>query len=72
MILFRRKIFAGRDIVPPSIAKKGKKDGVVQKDQNGDWRIISFKQNPPEFWDAHYDSKSNAKKALKGYQAQKH
>ena len=68
----RSKSFSDRDIVPRDIAIKGKKDGVIQKDQNGDWRIISYKQNPPEFWDAHYDSKEDAEKALGAYHAQKH
>lgn len=70
-MILKRKLYSGRDKVPPSIAKEGRKSGVVQKDQNGDWRIISYKQNPPEFWDAHYDTKSDAKKALRGYQANK-
>jgi hypothetical protein len=70
-MILKRKLCSGRDKVPPSIAKEGRKSGVVQKDQNGDWRIISYKQNPPEFWDAHYDTKSDAKKALRGYQASK-
>lgn len=68
----KSKSFSDRDIVPRDIALKGKKEGVVQKDQNGDWRIISYKTNPPEFWDAHYDSKEDAEKALGAYHAQKH
>lgn len=69
MLIFRQKIY--REKVPFDIAKKGKTSGVVQKDRNGDWRIISFKQSPPEFWDAHYDSKEDAEKALSAYHANK-
>lgn len=70
----KRKIksFSDREIVPRDIAQKARKEGVIQQDKNGDWRIISFKQNPPEFWDAHYDSKDDAEKALGAYHAQKH
>ena len=68
----KRKVFSEREIVPRDIAQKARKEGVVQQDRNGDWRIISFKQNPPEFWDAHYDSKEDAEKALGAYHAQKH
>lgn len=61
-----------REVVPADIVKKVKEgDGVIQKDHNGDWRIVSMKTNPPTFWDAHYDSKSSAKKALGGYFANK-
>lgn len=62
-----------REIVPDDIVKKVKEgDGVIQKDHNGDWRIVSMKTNPPTFWDAHYDSKASASKALGGYFANKH
>ena len=62
-----------REVVPADIVKKVKEgDGVIQKDHNGDWRIVSMKTNPPTFWDAHYDSKSSASKALGGYFANKH
>jgi hypothetical protein len=67
-----QKYYSDREIVPRDIAQRARKEGVVQKDKNGDWRIISFKQNPPEFWDAHYDSKEDAEKALGAYHAQKH
>lgn len=69
MIIFRQKIY--REKVPFDIAEKGRTEGVVQKDRDGDWRIISFKQSPPEFWDAHYDSKGDAEKALSAYHANK-
>lgn len=70
MIILRTKIF--REKVPSSIAKKGRVDGVVQKDDKGSWRIISYKTNPPEFWDAHYNSKADAESALGAYHANKH
>ena len=62
-----------REVVPDDIVKKVKEgDGVIQKDHNGDWRIVSMKTNPPTFWNAHYDSKALASKALGGYFANKH
>ena len=65
------KMFSSREKVPSDIAKEGKKSGVVQKDKNGNWRIISYKTNPPEFWNAHYNSKEDAEKALSAYHANK-
>lgn len=70
MILRKNKVFSDREKVPESIAKKAKKSGVVQK-YKGSWRIVSFKTNPPEFWDAHYNSKSSAESGLRGYQSSK-
>lgn len=69
MIILRQKEY--REKVPSDIAEEGKKSGVIQKDKNGSWRIISYKTNPPEFWDAHYDSKEDAEKALSAYHANK-
>ena len=69
MKLLRQKLF--RDKVPSDIAKEGKISGVVQRDKSGDWRIISYKTNPPEFWDAHYKSKADAESALGAYHANK-
>lgn len=63
------KQFSDREKVPSDIAKKGRKSGVVQKDRKGVWRIISYKTNPPEFWNAHYDTKKSAEKALSAYHA---
>lgn len=65
-----------REVVPDDIAEEGKKSGVIQKDKNGDWRIISYKtktnkSGKPEFWDAKYESKEAAEKALGGYFANK-
>ena len=66
-----------REVVPADIVKKVKDGGgVIQKDHNGDWRIISMKtktnkSGKPEFWDAKYDSKESAQKALGGYFANK-
>lgn len=70
-MVIKRKLYSKHEKVPSDIAKKGKKSGVVQKDKNGKWRIISYKTNPPEFWDAHYDSKSDAESALAAYHANK-
>ena len=69
--VYGSKNFSSREKVPSDIAKEGKKSGVVQKDKNGKWRIISYKTNPPEFWDAHYDSKKDAEDALAAYHANK-
>lgn len=65
----RDALFSDREKVPRAIAEEGRKSGVVQKDQDGVWRIISYKTNPPEFWNAHYKSKKDAENALKAYQA---
>lgn len=70
-MIIKRKLYSQREKVPSDIAKEGKKSGVVQKDKNGKWRIISYKTNPPEFWDAHYKTKENAEKALDAYHANK-
>lgn len=60
-----------REVVPDDIAEKAKKEGVIQKKPNGKWGIISFKTNPPTWWDAEYDSEESAKKGLSGYFANK-
>lgn len=65
-----------REVVPDDIAEEGRKSGVVQKDKSGNWRIISYKtktnkSGKPEFWDAKYESKEAAEKALGGYFANK-
>ena len=65
-----------REVVPDDIAEEGKKSVVIQKDKNGNWRIISYKtktnkSGKPEFWDAKYESKEAAEKALGGYFANK-
>ena len=61
-----------REVVPDDIANKARKEGVVQKKPNGKWGIISFKTNPPTWWDAEYDSEESAKKGLSGYFVNKH
>lgn len=70
-MIIKRNLYSKREKVPSDIAKEGKKSGVVQKDKNGKWRIISYKTNPPEFWDAHYASRSDAEDALSAYHANK-
>ena len=47
MIILRQKEY--REKVPSDIAAEGKKSGVVQKDKNGAWRIISYMTSPPDF-----------------------
>ena len=61
-----------REIVPKDIAEKGRKEGVIQKDKNGKWGIISYKANPPRWWDPRWDTKEAATKALEAYHARKH
>lgn len=62
-----------REIVPADIVKKVKDGGgVIQKDHNGDWRIISMKtktnkSGKAEFWSGHYSSKKDASAALGNY-----
>ena len=70
-MIIKRKLYSSREKVPSDIAKKGRESGVVQKDRSGEWRIISYKTNPPEFWNAHYDSKKDAEDALSAYHANK-
>lgn len=72
MIILRQKNYSGREKVPQAIAEKARKSGVVQKDSNGAWRIISLKTSPAEYWDAHYDTREDAEKALAAYHVNKH
>lgn len=71
MIILRQKQFSGREKVNKETAEKGKKEGVIQKKPNGKWGIISYKTNPPEFWDANYDTRADAEAGLRGYQKSK-
>lgn len=68
MVILRNKNFSkeSREKVPEEVAKKAKEDSVIQE-YKGSWRIVSFKTNPPTFWNSHYTSKSSAQSALKGY-----
>lgn len=68
-----------REVVPDDIVEKVKKGGgVIQKDHNGDWRIISMKTKTnksgmPEYWsNARFKTKAEAEDCLKAYQANKH
>ena len=45
--------------------EKAKVEGVIQKDENGDWRIVSIKKG--NLWPGHYKSKESAKKCLNYY-----
>ncbi len=60
---------APREEVPKKIVKKAKKSGVVQKDSDGNWRIINM--NGPDgkaiYWKPKYSSKEKAENALKSY-----
>lgn len=65
------KSFSDREKVPANIENKARKQGVIQKDSNGVWRIISLKTHPAEYWDAHYKTREDAEKALGAYHANK-
>lgn len=73
IFILKRKTFStkkdNREDVPAELLKKAEKDGVIQE-YDGSWRIISLKAK--KFWDAHYQSKDSAEKALRAYQANKH
>lgn len=63
-----------REVVPDDIVKKVKEgDGVIQKDHNGDWRIVSMKtktnkSGKPEFWNnAKFKTKAQAEDCLQAY-----
>ena len=67
-----------REVVPGDIVKKVKDGGgVIQKDHNGDWRIISMKtktnkSGKPEFWPQKGSTKAEMKKILQAYQSNRH
>ena len=62
-----------REAVPKKIVKKAKKSGVVQKDSNGNWRIINMHgpEGHPVFWKPCYKSKESASAALNSWSAGK-
>lgn len=66
-----------REVVPDDIAEKAKKDGVIQKDKNGDWRIISLKtktnkSGKAEYWPQKSKNREDMVKILQSYQVNKH
>jgi len=70
---FRCKGYSELDddnIVPEDIMEEAKKSGVIQKDKNGVWRIISMKKG--KFWPNHYKTKEKAQASLAAYHANKH
>lgn len=56
-----------REDVPESILEEAKESGVVQKDSEGKWRIISLQAK--KYWTPKYQSKEKAEAALRAYQA---
>ena len=63
---------APRELVPKKIVKKAKKSGVVQKDSEGNWRIINMNApQGPIYWVPKYSSKEKAENCLRAYQAGK-
>ena len=59
-----------RELVPKKIVKKAKKSGVVQKDQNGNWRIINMNgPQGPVYWKPVYKSRESAENCLRAYQS---
>lgn len=59
------KEFSEREKAPKSMLKKAKVKGVIQKDKNGDWRIVSIKKG--NLWPGHYKSKESARRCLNYY-----
>lgn len=66
----KKKVFSGREKVSKELLKEAKKSGVIQKDSNGNWRIISIQAG--EFWDAKYETREKAEAALAAYHANRH
>lgn len=66
----KNKVFSGREKVSKELLKEAKKSGVIQKDSNGNWRIISIQAG--EFWDAKYETREKAEAALAAYHANRH
>lgn len=64
------KLFSGREKVSKENLKEAKKSGVIQKDSDGNWRIISLKAG--EYWDAKYETREKAEAALAAYHANRH
>ena len=66
-----------REVVPPDIAEKARKEGVIQKDKDGYWRIISLKtktnkSGKEEYWPQKSKNREDMVKILQSYQANKH
>jgi hypothetical protein len=67
-----------REVVPADIVKKVKDGGgVIQKDHNGDWRIISMKTKTnksgrPEFWPQKSKDREDMVKILQSYHSNRH
>lgn len=67
-----------REVVPDDIVKKVKEGGgVIQKDHNGDWRIISMKtktnkSGKPEFWPQKSKDREDMVKILQSYHSNRH
>jgi uncharacterized protein YegP (UPF0339 family) len=62
---------APREVVPKKIVKKAQKSGVVQKDADGNWRVINMHgpNGQAIYWKPKYGSKEKAENALKSYQS---
>ncbi len=62
---------APREVVPKKIVKKAKKSGVVQKDAEGNWRVINMHgpNGQAIYWKPKYGSREKAENALKSYQS---
>lgn len=70
MATYRIKRFnETREKVPSSKLQESWHSGVIQKDSNGDWRIINRQKGV--YWNAHYDSREKAEAALRGYHSNK-
>ena len=60
-----KKFSDAREPVPEDILEKAKKSGVVQKDKDGNWRIINI--DGKVFWRAKFSSKEAGQRALQSY-----
>lgn len=62
-----------REEVPKKIVKKAEKSGVVQKDSNGNWRIINMHGPGGKaiYWKNKFHSKEAGERCLRAYQAGK-
>jgi hypothetical protein len=73
MIILRDKTFSTketREKVPKDILEKADRDGVVQQDREGRWRIINRKKGV--YWNQIYSSKERGQAALAAYHANRH
>lgn len=67
--MYKIKRFSSQEKCPEDILEKAKEDGVIQKDHEGNWRIVSLKKGT--LWNSHYKTKESAMKSLAAYHIHK-